>query len=49
MIGACRETVSRIVADLARKGLVRLQGRKLTLTHEFTGIDGEADLVAGTA
>ena len=39
MIGACRETVSRIVADFARKGLVRLAGRKLTLASEFLAFD----------
>ncbi|MDX2022763.1 MAG: Crp/Fnr family transcriptional regulator [Deltaproteobacteria bacterium] len=39
MIGACRETVSRIVADFARKGLVRLAGRKLTLAPEFLGVE----------
>lgn len=39
MIGACRETVSRIVADFARKGLVKLQGRKLTLSPEFLAVD----------
>ncbi|MCG5055226.1 MAG: Crp/Fnr family transcriptional regulator [Myxococcales bacterium] len=35
MIGACRETVSRIVADFARKDLLRLRGRKLTLSAAF--------------
>jgi len=39
MIGACRETVSRIVADFARKGLVQLAGRKLTLAPEFLAFD----------
>jgi len=39
MIGACRETVSRIVADFARKGLVNLQGRKLTLSPAFFALD----------
>lgn len=34
-IGACRETVSRIVADLARQGLLTLQGRRLTLMPRF--------------
>jgi Mn-dependent DtxR family transcriptional regulator len=48
MIGACRETVSRIVADLARRGLVRLQGRKLTLTEAFSGLNG-VDAVVGSA
>jgi len=48
MIGACRETVSRIVADLARRGLVRLQGRKLTLSEAFSGLD-TAEAVVGSA
>lgn len=39
MIGACRETVSRIVADFARKDLVKLQGRKLTLSPQFLALD----------
>lgn len=39
MIGACRETVSRIVAEFSRRGLVRLQGRKLTLAPEFLGFE----------
>ena len=34
-IGACRETVSRIVADLARQQVLSLEGRKLTLTTRF--------------
>lgn len=34
-IGACRETVSRVVADLARQGLLTLQGRCLTLMPRF--------------
>ncbi len=34
-IGACRETVSRIVADLARQDLLTLQGRRLTLMPGF--------------
>ena len=34
-IGACRETVSRIVADLARQGLLTLRGRRLTLMPGF--------------
>jgi CRP-like cAMP-binding protein len=34
-IGACRETVSRIVADLARRELVALRGRRLTLMPRF--------------
>jgi CRP-like cAMP-binding protein len=34
-IGACRETVSRIVADLARQQILTLEGRKLTLAPRF--------------
>lgn len=34
-IGACRETVSRIVADLARQQLLSLEGRRLTLAPRF--------------
>ena len=34
-IGACRETVSRIVADLARQGLLTLRARRLPLTPGF--------------
>lgn len=34
-IGACRETVSRIIAELSRRGLVSLRGRRLTLTSGF--------------
>lgn len=34
-IGACRETVSRIVADLARQQVLSLEGRKLTLAPRF--------------
>lgn len=34
-IGACRETVSRIVADLARQQILSLDGRRLTLAPRF--------------
>jgi CRP-like cAMP-binding protein len=34
-IGACRETVSRIIAELSRQGLLTLRGRKLTLAPGF--------------
>lgn len=34
-IGACRETVSRIIADLSRQGLLALRGRRLTLMPAF--------------
>jgi CRP-like cAMP-binding protein len=34
-IGACRETVSRMIAELARQALVSLKGRRLTISPEF--------------
>lgn len=34
-IGACRETVSRIIAELSRRGLLTLRGRRLTLAPGF--------------
>lgn len=34
-IGACRETVSRIIAELSRQGMVALRGRRLTLAPRF--------------
>lgn len=34
-IGACRETVSRLVAELARREILVLNGRRLTLTARF--------------
>ncbi|MDR7423591.1 MAG: Crp/Fnr family transcriptional regulator [Armatimonadota bacterium] len=49
MIGACRETVSRIVADFARRGLLTLHGRKLTLSPTLCGAPAEAEAVAGSA
>jgi CRP/FNR family cyclic AMP-dependent transcriptional regulator len=39
-IGACRETVSRIVSDLTRRGLVTPQGRALLLSKRL--VSGEA-------
>jgi CRP-like cAMP-binding protein len=39
-IGACRETVSRIVSDLTRRGLVTPQGRSLLLSKRL--VTGEA-------
>jgi CRP-like cAMP-binding protein len=42
-IGACRETVSRIVADLARQGLLILQGRCLTLMPRFFALARETE------
>ncbi|GEM_PF-1958756 len=44
-IGACRETVSRIVADLARQGLLISQGRRLTLMPRFFALAGAAEAV----
>ncbi|HJX52762.1 MAG TPA: Crp/Fnr family transcriptional regulator [Polyangia bacterium] len=44
-IGACRETVSRIVADLARQGLLTLQGRCLTLMPGFFALARAAEAV----
>ncbi len=41
-IGACRETVSRIIADLSRKGLVTLRGRKLVLASGFFKLTAQA-------
>src|SRR5262249_17877954 len=40
MIGSCRETVSRTLAELARKGLVVPRGRGLFLAQPF--VNGEA-------
>lgn len=34
-IGACRETVSRMIAELARQELVALKGRRLTISPQF--------------
>lgn len=34
-IGACRETVSRIVSDMARRGLVTPRGRSLVVAREL--------------
>ena len=34
-IGACRETVSRMIAELARQELVSLKGRRLTISPRF--------------
>lgn len=41
MIGASRETVSRALSDLARRGLVLASGRKLVLRRDF--LEGAAD------
>jgi len=43
-IGACRETVSRIVADLARQQVLMLEGRKLTLAPRFFEIAKSAGI-----
>jgi CRP-like cAMP-binding protein len=43
-IGACRETVSRIVADLARQQILALDGRKLTLAPRFFEIAKSAGI-----
>jgi len=43
-IGACRETVCRIVADLARKNLLTLQGRRLTLSPGFFALARAAEI-----
>jgi len=42
-IGACRETVSRIVADLTRQGLLTLRGRRLTLMPSFFALARAAE------
>jgi CRP-like cAMP-binding protein len=45
MIGACRETVSRMVADLVRQGMVMQRGRRLLITPRFlaaTAVAGDA-------
>lgn len=44
-IGACRETVSRMIAELARQQLVLLKGRRLTISPQFlarTTVSGAA-------
>jgi len=43
-IGACRETVSRIVADLARQQVLSLEGRRLTLAPRFFEIAKSAGI-----
>jgi CRP-like cAMP-binding protein len=43
-IGACRETVSRIVADLARQQVLSLEGRRLTLGPRFFEIAKSAGI-----
>jgi CRP-like cAMP-binding protein len=35
MVGTCRETVSRTLSSLARKGLIRSRGRSLVITRRF--------------
>jgi CRP-like cAMP-binding protein len=34
-IGACRETVSRVVSDLARRGLITPRGRTLIISRQL--------------
>jgi CRP/FNR family cyclic AMP-dependent transcriptional regulator len=34
-IGACRETVSRVISDLARRGLISLKGRSLIVSRRL--------------
>ena len=34
-IGACRETVSRVISELARKGLISLKGRSMIVSREL--------------
>ena len=41
MIGTSRETVSRALSDLARRGLVVVSGRRLVLRRDF--LDGHQD------
>jgi CRP-like cAMP-binding protein len=43
-IGACRETVSRIIAELARRNLLTLRGRRLTLAPGFFSLVSPAGL-----
>ncbi len=38
-IGACRETVSRIVSDLARRGLITPRGRTLIISQRLMTMD----------
>jgi CRP/FNR family cyclic AMP-dependent transcriptional regulator len=40
LVGACRETVSRVVSDLARRGLVQSQGRGLLISNRL--VEGNA-------
>jgi CRP-like cAMP-binding protein len=43
-VGACRETVCRVIGDLARKGLVSLRGRRLTLFPGFFALVQACDV-----
>ena len=36
MIGTSRETVSRMLSDWQRAGLIEMRGRELVLKHKFT-------------
>lgn len=40
LVGACRETVSRVVSDLTRRGLLTTRGRSLLISSRLT--DGNA-------
>jgi CRP-like cAMP-binding protein len=44
-VGACRETVCRVIGDLARKNLVVLRGRRLTLFPGFFALMQACDAV----
>ena len=39
MVGTTRETVSRVLSELNRRGLVTMSGRSITLSHGFTQSD----------
>jgi len=39
MIGTSRETVSRALSDLSRRGLVQMAGKRLLLRREFLAVD----------
>ena len=39
MVGTTRETVSRVLSELNRRGLITMSGRSITLSHGFTQSD----------
>ena len=39
MIGTTRETVSRVLSELQRRGYVSMQGKSILLTHGFADRD----------